>query len=165
MISIIVIVAVITAFFMIGILTICGGVNDNNPLAFCIGLVLIVVVIALAVHLYVKRPSIEDPDRESFHKIVKMDIGDDVYKQIAILPNEEVINVSTAGIKEIGVAKIYPDNAILRRYGYKSESKWIDYNNENSFFYEIIVPSNERYEEIKEKVVEMKIIDVDMIEE
>ncbi len=158
MISIIVVIIGIAVLFAFGALIIGFGAEQESPITISIGFFVWILFAVLIYKVATNQPSVEDPNRETFYRIVKMDIGNGVSKQIAILPNEVVINVGALGENTINAAKVYPDNSILRKYGYDAKCGWIKYDNGNSWFYEVIVPNHDRYEEAKEKIVELKII-------
>lgn len=146
------VVVFIIVLLIIGILSLCYGVDEDKFGAFLTGIILVIVAIFLGFQIYKNIPKIENPNKESFYNIIKIEFVDGTAKQISILPNGKTIDVTS-----IGKSKIYPENSILRKYGYKAESGWIKYDNENDFYYEIILPNNEKYKEAKEKVVKVKI--------
>ncbi len=143
---------IVFALVVIGVfLTIIATERDSFS-AFLTGVILLIISIFLVFQIYRNIPKIEEPNKESFYEIVKVEFEDGTSKQISILPNGKTIDITN-----IGESKIYPENSILRRYGYKAESGWIKYDNENKFYYEIITPNSEKYKEAKEKVIEVKI--------
>ena len=146
------IVAFIIVLITIGILSLCYGIGEDKFGAFLTGVILLIISIFLGFQIHKNISKIEDPNRESFYNIIRIEFVDGTFKQISILPNGEIINVTN-----IGEPKIYPENSILRRYGYKDPSGWIKYDNENYFYYEVILPNDEKYKEAKEKVIEVKI--------
>ncbi len=156
--SIVFLIIVMIFLLIIGVLVIRCGANENSLGIIGTGLFIWIIFGILLHQVWTNQPSVQDPNRETFYRIVKMDIGNGVSKQIAILPNEKMINVGAIGEKSINAAKVYPDNSILRRYGYQAKVKWIKYDNGDSWFYEVIVPNHDRYEEAKEKIVEVKIL-------
>ena len=154
-ISIIFVVVVIFALFVLGICLIGTSAEHDSFGMFLTGVIFLVIFGFLGFQICRNIPKVEDPDRESFYNITKIEFVDGTSRQISILPNGRTIDITN-----IGESKIYPENSILRKYGYKAESGWIKYDNKNSFYYEVIMPSNkEKYEKAREKITKIKISD------
>ena len=153
-ISIVFVVVTIIALFLIGILLMGTSAEHDSFGMFLTGIIFLAISGCLGFQIYWGIPKIEDPDRESFYNITKIEFVDGTSRQISILPNGKTIDITN-----IGESKIYPENSILRRYGYESKSGWIKYDNKNNFYYEIITPNNEKYKEAKEKITKIKISD------
>ncbi len=155
MISVIIVGGVLFIAAVVGFCGLIYASEERSEKAFCIGLMGALLALLLGGNIYIFRPKLEESSKESFHKIIRMDLSGGVFKQIVILPDEKVINIAT--IENLKIAKTYPDNTILRRYGYDQGSGWIKYNNKDNFYNEIVLPTDERYEVAKEKIMEMKI--------
>ena len=146
-------VVVITFILLaIGVLSFCFGMDEGKVPPVIVGIVFILISMFLTHQMYRNIPKIEDPAKESFYKIQKVEFEDGTFKQISLIKKGKAIDITN-----LGEPQIYPENSILRRYGYKSKSGWIKFHNKNSFYYEIIMPNSEKYEKAKEKVTKIKI--------
>jgi hypothetical protein len=136
-------------FLFVLICVLLASLSCETPVLFFVTFCLIAF---LGSFIYLERPKTIDLSKDKFYKISIIKFEDGTTKQISIISDGTIKHISSFS------DKIYHEDSILREYKYNSKEHWIDYDGYCSRHYEVLIPEDEGYEEAKEKLVAIDIV-------